>query len=96
MQHSESSTAAHLCVNFNATGIVECAAAARFLFGDIRGCAQQRKSRFHLTIRLMQRQNRKAGCDFIGSAVGKKRNAARWCEAAIRDVYYDTALCSAL
>ena len=45
IQHSESSTAAHLCVNFNATGCsgIRCGDAqisARFLFGDIiRVCA---------------------------------------------------------
>ncbi len=88
MQYSESSTPAHLCVNFNATrcsgtccGDVQIL--ARFLFGDIRGCAQRRKSRLHLAIRLMQRKNHKAGSDFIGSAVVRKSNAMRRCEVAI-------------
>ena len=92
MQRSESSAAAHLCVNFNATkcsGMCcgDAQISARFLFGDIHGYAQQRKSQFHLAIRLMQRQNHKAGCDFIGSAVVRKSNAARRCGVAINTMY---------
>ena len=91
-----------LYVNFNATrcsgtccGDVQIL--ARFLFGDIHGYAQQRKSQFHLAIRLMQRQNHKVGCDF--------HSVARWvkvqCGAEMRSsditqCNYDTAFCSAL
>ncbi len=35
----------------------------------------------------MQRQNHKVNCDFIGSVVVRKSNAAQRCEAAINAMY---------
>lgn len=53
MQHSESSTAAHLCVNFNATrcsGMCcrDAQISARFLFGDIVHSVRSNESHYFI------------------------------------------------
>lgn len=99
-QRSESSTAAHLCVNFNATKCsgMRCGDAqisARFLFGDIiRVCAATK-----VTISFGN------AADIVANAQGRLRFSfgSAVCESAMRRAVvklrytrcnYDTALCS--